>query len=278
MKYLLTLLLFASLEAKPFIIGELHDRLGNQLFEVAATLSLAFDNDAEAIFPDLRTRQDEGIPLNRSQVFYRLNDSPPPKKATFRYREDPSFHYSPIVYKPNMSLRGYFQSEKYFKHNREKILPLFDPKPEVMAYLKKKYPILTAHPYTVAIHLRDYEKELGPTNKVFWPVGRPYVERAVALFPEEAIFLVFSDRIDWAKWVLKGFPRRCIFIEGNTYIQDFYFMSLCKHQIISNSSFSWWAAYLNKNPDKVVVAPRRWFHPDYPVTSEHIIPPEWIIR
>ena len=263
---------------KYFIVGRLHDRLGNQLFEIAATLSLALDNNAEALFPALRLRKDEGIPLNYEQIFFRLNDSSPPSKILFNFLQDETYDFVPPTFVPNMSLMGYFQSEKYFKHNKDKILPLFEPKPEVYSYLKAKYPYLMQHPNTVAIHLRDFDTELYVENKIFTTIGRPYVERAVELFPEEdTLFLVFSDRIDWAKWVLKDFSRKVIFIEGNNYIQDFFFMSHCKHQIITNSTFSWWAAYLNKNPDKKVIAPRNWFKPTHPATSEHIVPPEWIV-
>lgn len=274
---LLFFLLPLDAGTKPFIVGKLHDRFGNQLFEIAATLSLALDHKAEALFPDLKLRKDEGIPLNYEMVFFRLNSTYPKEKIDFHYKQPLDFHFEKPKFVPNMMLTGYFHSEKYFKHNKEKILPLFEPKPEIYAYIKKKYPYLSQHPQTVAIHLRDYDKELGPHNQIFAKVGRHYIERAVALFPEEAVFLVFSDRIDWAKWVLKDFFRPLIFIEGNNYLQDFFFMSHCQHQIITNSTFSWWAAYLNKNPDKRVVAPGNWFVSGYPATSEHIIPPEWIV-
>lgn len=284
MKQLVLLLLLCchaldakSTDHKPFVVGLLHDRLGNQLFEIAATLSLAIDHHAEAYFPDLRIRKDEGFPLNYEKIFFRLNTADPPSKICYKYKQNNDHDFVPPKYKPNMSLKGYFHSEKYFKHNKDKILPLFEPKPEIYQYLLSKYPYLMHYPYTVAIHLRDYDKEMQGNNEIFISIGRDYVERAVALFPEEeALFLVFSDRPDWAKWVLKDFSRRVIFIEGNNYIQDFFFMSHCQHQIITNSSFSWWAAYLNKNPNKRVIAPRHWFKPDYPATSEHIVPSEWI--
>lgn len=144
---------------KPFIVGRLHDRLGNQLFEIAATLSLAFDYEAEAYFPDLQERQDEGIPLNYETIFFRLNASEPPGKIRYKYKQSSDFEYVPPKFKPSMSLTGYFQSEKYFKHNKEKILPLFEPKPEIYHYLHAKYPRLMQHPYTVAIHLRDFDTE-----------------------------------------------------------------------------------------------------------------------
>ena len=75
---------------------------------------------------------------------------------------------------------------------------------------------------------------------------------------------------------MKGFSRPHLFIENEPHYHDFYLMSYCTHQIISNSSFSWWAAYLNKNPQKKVIAPARWFNPGCLTTGKHIVPKEWI--
>lgn len=92
--------------------------------------------------------------------------------------------------------------------------------------------------------------------------------------PEKPVFFVFSDDISWVKGNL-DIPQ-AVYIEGNTgkdaYI-DMQLMSLCRHHIIANSSFSWWGAWLNPAPDKIVLAPDRWFigreRPD-------ILPEKWI--
>lgn len=174
-----------------------------------------------------------------------------------------------------MEVYGYFQSEKYFKHNKEKICAVFEPSEKIRCYLTQKYAPLLNHPNTVAIHLRAYKLENLDIEKCFpFLTGEFYME-AADQFPEDALFVIFSDRIEWAKKEMNNFSRPHIFIENETHYHDFYLMSFCKHQIISTSSFSWWAAYLNKNPDKIVVAPDPWFSPISGHDSSNVIPEEW---
>jgi hypothetical protein len=84
---------------------------------------------------------------------------------------------------------------------------------------------------------------------------------------------VFSDDITWCRNNL-GF-KNMIFVEGNVDIEDLWLMSLCEKNIIVNSSFSWWGAYLNTSKDKVVIAPSNWFGPSAGLNSSDIIPDEW---
>jgi hypothetical protein len=84
-------------------------------------------------------------------------------------------------------------------------------------------------------------------------------------------YLIFSNDMDWCKNNFQG--------EQYTFIQDdplveLFLMSKCRHQVIANSAFSWWGAYLNKNPDKIVIAPKKWFNAPRPST-ENIIPTSW---
>jgi hypothetical protein len=75
-------------------------------------------------------------------------------------------------------------------------------------------------------------------------------------------FLIFSDDIQWCK---QNFPemKNFVYIEGQKDYEDFLLMSLCNHNIICNSSFSWWAAWINQNSNKIVIAPKKWFGPAY---------------
>ncbi len=251
-------------------------RLGNQLFQIAAALSLAIDHNAEAVFPDYLLRNQYDIPINREMIFPHLNFEQPRAGVEYQYVENRDFKYSPIPYRPNMRILGYFQSEKFFKHNKDKILPYFEPSDKITSYLQSKYDDLLCHPCTVAIHLRGYLQESPNLKEMFPFIGQDYVEQAASLFPEHALFVIFTDQIEWAKHELKDFSRPHVFIENEMHYHDFFLMSFLKHQIICNSSFGWWAAYLNKNPDKIVVAPFPWFHPNHHLSSEHIIPDEWI--
>ena len=83
-----------------------------------------------------------------------------------------------------------------------------------------------------------------------------YYQKAMAIFPEEK-FLVFSDDIGWCKQ--QEIFQECQFSEGQNEVDDLNIMASCKNNIMANSSFSWWAAYLNPNPNKIVVAPKPWY-------------------
>jgi len=146
----------------------------------------------------------------------------------------------------------YFQSEKYFADCKEEIRKEFQ--------FKENLQIPDGE--TVAIHIRrgDYVK-FADIHLVCTPI---YYEKAITYIQnkvENPIFYVFSEDLEWVGQNI-NIPSDSIFVDYNPNMpssHDMQFMSLCKHQIISNSSYSWWAAWLNQNPDKIVVAPDKWF-------------------
>lgn len=263
--------------AKPFVIGELIGQFGNQLFIIAAATSLALDNGAEAIFPDLVGTTDPvfNIPLNYEKVFFHLNTAKPAQDIEYYFREN-GFHYTPIPYKPNMYLFGFFQSEKYFVNHKNEILQLFAPSQEIVTYLESKYTDIIYHPKTVSVHVRSYLKE-DPQQKFYPTYGSEYFEKAMMPFPEDTLFVVFSNQIEWCKKNFAHIKRNIRYIEGESHYHDFYLMSMCKHNIICNSTFSWWAAYLNSNPDKLVIVPPVWFGPTCHHDTRDLIPEGWLI-
>lgn len=278
--YILSAFLPVCLSAKPFVTAHLMGQFGNQLFIMAAAISLALDHGAVAIFPELTSTQVNPlfqIPLNYEKVFYHLDTSPLPSEIECLYREL-HFSYDPIPYHPNMNLVGWFQSEKYFAHHKEDIINLFSPHPEILDYLNNRYSTIIQHPQTVSIHMRTYAVEpVADQQFAYINYGREYVEKAMALFPSDSLFVVFSNDMEWCKKELAGLSANLCFIEGEAHYYDFYLMSLCKHQIICNSTFSWWAAYLNRYPQKKVVAPPGWFSADYVRDTKDLIPTDWII-
>lgn len=259
----------------PFVIADLYGQLGNQMFQIATAMCLALDNNAEPIFPDLKTNTKYGIPENYQDIFYFFNASQRYPDVSHAYYE-PSYSYSPIPYQPCMKIGGYFQSWKYFDHHRDFIQKIFTPKESILTYLLNKYSDIILDPKTVSIHVRTYNKD-DPNNDVYPFNGIEYVREAMQLFPQDSHYIVFSDDIAWCKDNLKGLAPQMRFIEGEAYIHDFFLQSMCCHHIISNSSFSWWAAYLNPNASKVVVAPGRWFQPSTGLTIDDLIPPDWHI-
>ena len=86
--------------------------------------------------------------------------------------------------------------------------------------------------------------------------------------------LIFSDDIEWTKTVFRD--EKFHIIENEPDYMDLYIMSMCTNNIIANSTFSWWAAWLNKNPDKIVISPKQWFSDEYEHSVEDSIPNSWI--
>jgi hypothetical protein len=275
--YFLSFLVYAaSWAAEPVVVGNLHHQLGNQFFIIAATASLAWDNGATPVFPNLVKQRKYNTITNYRNIFYRLNVTVPPgTQLGFHYFE-PHYHYAPIPYEPNMQISGYFQSEKYFAHHKEEIKELFSPSEEIQRFLKENYQDILDHPNTVAIYVRSFLEE-DPKQTCFITYGRDYYKKAMEFFSgEDVLFVVFSNKMNWCKKLLKGLPGKIRFIEGEKYYHDFYLMSRCKHHIICNSTFSWWAAYLNPNQGKKVITPKIWFNPNFEADTKDLLPSEWI--
>lgn len=285
LRILLCLISFSLVATEqPVVQGVLIGRLGNQMFQVAAVSALAWDNDATPIFPSLEKDQKMiNMAENQANIFWKLPKAPQKRRIASHYRYL-SLTYKPIPYKPNMSIIGYFQSEKYFAHHRERILDLYEAHPRTKATVHQKYQAILNHPKSVGVHIRCYwpfqPKEHingAEDGKGFLPfLGFDFFKRAIKQFSDDHLFVIFSDNIPACKKALTGAAPNIVFIANEPHYHDLYLMSCCKHNIISNSSFSWWGAYLNRNPEKMVIAPKRWFEDSFKENSEDIIPDSWI--
>lgn len=183
--------------------------------------------------------------------------------------------------KNGTTLYGYFQNELYFSDVESELrndfifrIPLSDKNTEIASQINNSQ--------SASIHIRrgDYLN----SNSNLAPLNVSYYAKAIELIKnktEDTEFFVFSDEIEWVKQNLDFGNNTCHYIDENkgesNYI-DMQLMSICKHNIIANSSFSWWGAWLNNNPDKVVIAPDKWYKNDinnnYP---EGFIPSKWIV-
>jgi hypothetical protein len=235
------------------IASKIDGRLGNNLFQIATAYSLALDNNDDfGMFVKHTMPKDiQSLQFHRSNIFKEIKEV---TDTFFVYRE-PYFTYTQIPYHKDMLLQGFFQSEKYFKHNRNKILELF--KNDCTEYVNNKYGKLLEQ-NTVSLHIRrgDYTH----LQQVYSLCQKEYYLEALKFIPQDVTKIIFSDDIAWCK---QTFGADVIYIENESDIVDLKIMSLCKHNIIANSSFSWWGAWLNTNEHKVVVAPKKWFTNGY---------------
>jgi len=240
-------------------------QLGNQMFDIAATLAYGWDHQLKPIFPDMLYKTDNNLAYNRQKIFFRLDCSESPVPLTAYKVNDSSFEGLPDGLN-DVQLDGGFFSWRYFDHHRQQIQDLFAPSNEVQARLNAKYGDLLARQDTVAVHVRTYSKDVHDKGLHF--VGIPFFREAMDRFPPDTLFVIFSDRILWteATFQREFSDKYFVFISGNDYVDDFFLMAQMKHQILSKSSFSWWAAYLNPDPHKQVIAPT---HSKWPL-------PPWI--
>lgn len=260
----LTLASLVATEQDKVITCSFRGQLGNNMFQAAATYALSWDYGAFPCLPlNLPKPQKEHV---FSRCNFRSASMPAP---TFFWRE-PSFRFHPITYRPNMQLIGYFQSEKYFRHHRDRILQLFPPLPKDLEYIQRTYSQILAHPNSVGVQIRYFRHEV-PAH-LCPQYGRDYFEKAMAQFPEDALFVISTNRPNFAKTILKDIKKNMIFLKGEPDYIDLYILSMCQHNIISNSTFGWWAAWLNQNPDKKIICPLINAHT---LPGEDFWPPEW---
>lgn len=184
--------------------------------------------------------------------------------APYEYIEVKPFDEEVTIYE------GYYQSEKNFKQYSEVIKWLYEPPIEIVKYFSEEFPELLNKNVT-CINVRRGDYLLNPTTHPV--ITKEYILKADSLIENTDVYFVISDDIDWCKDNIK-FPN-CKFIEYSTW-KALWLMSLCKNFIISNSSFSWWGAYLSRDPEKKVVAPKTWCGPTGPQNTIDVICDNWI--
>lgn len=270
--------------------------LGNQLFQIATVLAYSWKY---SLIPILKKTKDSigrvrPRPTYWDTVFQKIHASKdlPHRLIVFDERGF-NFHKIPHPYifenfnsSNGIIFNGYFQTAKYFDEFRERLLTcLFIIKASEKEYLKKKYPeIFNEEKITISVHIRRDDNVSHPLPDFFpnlW--NTDYYHRSIACIQEKISsknlkFIIISDDPFWAKEYMKNdFPNlNPIFPHEKDYL-DLYLMSCCKHHIIANSSFSWWAVYLNINPEKIITAPKVWFGPEGPPNWDDIYMDNWII-
>jgi len=204
-----------------------------------------------------------------------------------QYRE-PHFHYDPAfeTLGPKTSLFGYFQSERYFSPIAEILRKYFSPREPLGTDSADTLRWIERCPLPVSVHIRRGDYLKPGTAEFHGILGEPYYREALghieARLGETAEFFVFSDDPAAAEQVLNFMPAsRLTHVRGDPERpwEDMALMARCQHHVIANSSFSWWGAWLNCSPDKIVVAPRNWFAPAEvkKVKTADLYPSGWVL-
>jgi len=179
----------------------------------------------------------------------------------------------------NLYLEGYWQSENYFASIREILLEDFLMRTSSNA-TNSKFLEQIKESNSVSVHVRRGDYASDPqTSKLYACCTTDYYKAATEIINKRvknARFFVFSDDPDWAESNL-SFENQVV-VRGNTADngqEDLHLMQNCRHNIIANSSFSWWGAWLNQNPDKIVIAPKTWINlPD--IDTRDATPKNWL--
>jgi len=290
------------------IISKLYGGLGNQLFQYALGKHLAVKNKTDLKFditalenmnPDITYRKYELHNFNisafvasakeietikrdhlkgiRKSIYWRLQYRKPYYKQNYIKEKAFVFDSNILSASDNVYLDGYWQSPLYFNNIRDILLEELMPV-QTLIESENMYLLEILNKASVSIHLRRGDYITNFKNKEVYleiPIG--YYNEAIRFIEQKIdnpVFFIFSDDNNWVK---NNFNlKNCIFVEEINPVKSMFLMSNCKHNIIANSTFSWWGAWLNNNNNKIVVSPAHWFAKNSGLTSASLMPDTWI--
>lgn len=259
-------------------------RLANQMFQYASLKGIAKNIGAEVCIPYYKDSVDDGhgnllrtelfdgfemVNLRSNQIGFLNNGHAPVVQERFFHFDEELFKLCP----DHVSLHGFFQTEKYFKHIESEIREDFTFKDDVLMPCKE---MISNVENPLALHVRrtDYIKN----SENHHVLSLDYYKNALDFFSGDRNIIVFSDDPEWCKEQDLFSDDRFLISENVDNRVDLCLMSLCNDFIIANSSYSWWGAWLSSNKNKKVIAPLEWFGKTG-YTKEHdtkdLIPNEW---
>ncbi len=265
------------------IIIKIFGGIGNQMFQYALGRRLSLEQKTGLVFdvswyknsPDrLFTLNHFNISGKGITVFQKISSLfiPHIKESSF------AFDSKILSVGKNVFLTGYWQNLKYFEEIESILRKDFIPKDiqgeKYEALLKK-----ISGSNSVSLHVRKGDYLSGKNVRVYESCTPEYYKKAVKYIKEKTgdiELFVFSDDEDWVKKNISfGFPVTLVSEKGFIDYQELMLMSLCKHNITANSTFSWWGAWLNQNKKKIVVTPKKWFISEEKKEAA-LIPSSWI--
>ncbi len=287
------------------IIVKIYGGLGNQMFQYAAGKAvsmrlgtilkldiipfeqyslreyrLSYFNVYDEIAKSFEVSTLSNKKLNRfERLIFMVTSYPEPKDT---HSIEPHYHYWDGIKKitDNCYLDGYWQSEKYFKNIDDIIRKAFTLKEESIHFNRMEKSICGTESVSVHIRRGDYINN-AKTKLVHSVCSDNYYDKAInylQLNKNNLYFYFFSDDPDWIN-KRYGNKKNNIIVSGNkdlTHADELILMTKCKHNIISNSSFSWWAAWLNNNDSEIIIAPKKWFA-NSRFDDKDILGEDWIL-
>jgi hypothetical protein len=285
--------------------------LGNQLFQYAVGRQVSLLNKTELLL-DISFYKDQNLrsyklanyaiqagiapeeevtkflapykALTLQAKLYRRYDKLLPKYKRRRFTEATWWEYEPDLYKVgnNTYVDGYWQHYKYFEHLDKQVLDELTLQVDYPTDAKQLLAEVIANQSSVALHIRrgDYISDSN-ANKLMGVLPLAYYEKAVTFIKSQVQspkFYIFSDDLNWAAQHLGSTNDFHLvdIADGTQEHIELDLMSKCRHNIIANSSFSWWGAFMNRNTDKVVVAPSQWVVPNDVNARINLQFPSWV--
>jgi hypothetical protein len=254
-------------------------RLGNQMFQYASLRGISRNRGYDFCIPNHNqvVRDPYGFDL-RIELFYpfkMLHVLPHNIKMLDRgyapVVEEKQFHFDEILFNmcpDEITLAGFFQSEKYFRHIEDEIRTDFSFKDEILEPCKE---MVGSIGEAISLHIRrtDYLQNPNHTS-----LELDYYKEALSHFDKDLPVIIFSDDAEWCKEQSLFSDDRFMVSESGDHYVDLCLMTLCQHHIIANSSFSWWGAWLSKSDN--VVAPIKWFgENNRDKNTQDLIPERW---
>ena len=285
-----------------YIVVRLQGGLGNQMFQYAFGRALSMRSGMELYLDTspLNPKKNRGYQLDAFILSVKAADSEKVQrlitphfvirkklwkafKIPFEYADthilEKDFPYNEDIAsrKTSAYFDGYWQTEKYFWDCKDTIRQDFSFRDEEALRRHAQYEeVLNSN--SVSIHIRrgDYVKN-PKYRKRLYVCKLEYYKNAMKYLNERFENLTFYIASDDHEWVKSNFElsKHIKLIDSKNALSDFYIMSRCKHNIISNSSFSWWAAWLNPNEKKLVLAPDIWFNACAKIDFRDIVPDSW---